>query len=195
MKDITNIRQNKHKVHPLIINRWSPRSMSGEEITEQELMTLLDAAHWAPSSYNNQPWRFLYAKRNTPHFKTFLDLMIEFNQSWCINAAVLFVVISGKNFEHNNKPAHTHSYDTGAAWENLALQATAMGLVAHGMEGFDYDKAKKVLKIPDTYQVEAMAAVGKHAPKEKLPPELQKREEPSQRKQISEIAFEGSFRG
>lgn len=186
-------RKTDHQVHPLILNRWSPRAMTGEEISHEELMTLFDAAHWAPSSYNNQPWRFLYATRNSSHFKTFLDFLMEGNRIWCKNAAVLLVIISHKTFEHNSKPSRTHTYDTGSAWQNLALQGSSMNLVVHGMEGFDYEKAKKDLKVPDDFQVEAMAAIGKPAPKEALSPDLQKREAPSLRKPVSEIAMEGGF--
>ena len=168
--------------------------MTGEEMSDKELMELFEAARWAPSSYNNQPWRFLYAKRNTPSWPLFFNLMVEFNQGWTKNAAVLLVVISGKNFEKNNKPARTHSYDTGAAWMALALEGSWRGYVVHGMEGFDYEKARKDLNIPDDYEVEAMAAIGKRAPIDKLPQELQAREAPSTRKSLTEIAIEGKFK-
>lgn len=171
-------RKTEYPIHPLIQNRWSPRSMTGEEMTDEELMPLFEAARWAPSSFNSQLWKFLYAKRNTPNWDLFYNLLVEFNQFWTKNAAVLVLVISRKNFELNNKPSHTHSYDTGAAWENLALEGTARGYVVHGMEGFDYEKARKVLEIPDEYQIEAMAAIGKRAPKDKLPEEMQKKEVP-----------------
>lgn len=194
-EDIKQHRKTNYEIHPLILNRWSPRAMSGEEITNEELMQLFEAARWAPSSYNGQHWRFIYAKRNTEHWDTLFHLMGEFNQSWTKNAAVLVVVISRKTFEFNNKPAVTHSFDTGAAWENLALQATSMGLVAHGMEGFDYAKAKQVLGVPDDYQVEAMIAIGKRGKKEDLPKELQEKEMPSNRKPLHEILMEGKFRG
>lgn len=184
----------KYAVLDLIINRWSPRAMSGESITDDELMSLFEAAHWAPSSYNGQPWRFIYAKRDTPAWDVLYDLMVQYNKDWTKNAAVLMVIVSRNTFFYNNKPSRTHSFDTGAAWENLALQGTSQGLVVHGMEGFDYKKAKEVLRIPDGYTVEAMCAVGRHGPKEDLPPEMQKDEKPSDRKPISEIAFEGIFK-
>src|SRR5262249_45127214 len=147
-----------------------------------------------PSSYNNQPWRFLYAKKNTPSWPLFFNLMVEFNQGWAKNASALLVVISAKNFESNNKPSRTHSYDTGAAWMALALEGSWRGYVVHGMEGFDYEKARKDLNIPDDFEVEAMAAIGKRAPVSQLSPELQKREAPSTRKPASEIAIEGKFK-
>ncbi len=193
--EIQKTRNSTHKINDFILNRWSPRSFTGEEISDEELMSLFEAARWAPSSYNNQPWRFIYAKRNTEHWDRLFNLMVEFNQKWVKNAAVLVVVISRKNFEHNEKPAITHQLDTGAAWENLALEATSRGLVTHGMQGFDYEKAKKELEILDGYDVLAMIAIGKKAPKENLPPELQEREFPSDRKPLSEILMEGKFTG
>lgn len=193
-KEIKEYRKPNYPIQPIFLNRWSPRSMTGEEMSDEELMPLFEAARWAPSSYNNQPWRFIYAKRNTPEWKTLFDLLVEANQNWTKNAAVLIVVISHNTFEHNNKPAKTHSFDTGSAWMNLALEASSRGYVAHGMEGFDFEKARKNLSVPQNYNVEAMVAIGKRAPKEKLPPELQKREMPSERKPLSEIIMKGKFR-
>jgi nitroreductase len=191
--NIKGYRKQEHETDPVFINRWSPRAMSGEDIKKQELMRLFEAARWAPSSYNNQPWRFLYAVRDTEHWATFFDLLVKANQVWAINAAVLIVVISKRTFDHNGKPSRTHSYDAGAAWQNLSLQGSLMGLVIHGMQGFNYDKAKKVLNISDEFQVEAMIAVGKPGNKDELPEDLQKREFPSDRKKLSEIAIEGGF--
>ena len=185
----------QYPVNPLFLNRWSPRAMSGQPITDEEFLTLMEAARWAPSSYNNQPWRFIYAKRDTPSWPTLFGLMGEFNQGWAKNAAVLLVVISKKTFDHNGQPSRTHSFDTGAAWENLALQASLMGLVAHGMEGFDYDRTKGELHIPEEYQVEAMVALGRPGNKEQLVAALQERETPSERKPISSFLLEGSFTG
>jgi len=167
--------------------------MTGEPIDDETLFSLLEAARWAPSSYNAQPWRFIYAKRDTESFAHFADLLIEFNRNWTAKASLLGVIVARKTFEHNNKPAHTYAFDAGAAWENLALEACSRGLVAHGMEGFDYEKAKKSLHIPDEYVVLAMFAVGKKAAKETLSAELQQKETPSSRKKIGEFAFEGKF--
>ena len=119
------------------------------------LSSLFEAARWAHSSYNNQPWRFIYAKRNTKYWNNLFNLLAEPNKIWAKNAALLVVVISSKNFEYNGKFSITHQYDAGAAWENLALEATSRGLVAHGMQGFDYKKAREDLKIPDDFDVMA----------------------------------------
>jgi nitroreductase len=193
-KEVEKVRRNDYSIKPLILDRWSPRSMTGEEMTEKELFALFEAARWAPSSYNNQPWRFLYARKNTPAWPLFFDLLIDFNKGWVKNASAIVLVMSAKNFEHNNKPCRTHSFDTGAAWMAMALEGAGRGWVLHAMEGFDYDKARKVLEIPDDYQVEALIAVGKRAPVDKLPEELQKRESPSNRKSLESIVTEGKFR-
>jgi len=191
--EIKASRKPNFPIHDLLLNRWSPRSMTGEELSDEELMPLFEAARWAPSSYNNQPWRFIYAKRNTPQWDKLYDLMVDFNKQWTKNAAALAVSISHNVFDHNGKPAPTHSYDTGAAWMSIALEGSSRGLVVHGMQGFDYEKARKSLSIPDDYTVEAMMAIGKRAPKEKLLEEIQKKEFPSDRRPLSEIVMNGSF--
>lgn len=167
--------------------------MSGELISDAELMRLFEAAKWAPSSYNNQPWRFLYAKRGTPQWENFFGLLVEFNQFWCKNASALIVVCSLKNFSYNGKPSRTHDFDAGAAWMSLALQGSMDGLVVHGMEGFDYDKARTALKIPEDTDIECMVAVGKSGKKEDLPPMLQEKEVLSDRKKLSDTICEGPW--
>jgi nitroreductase len=168
--------------------------MSGGEISREVLFSLFEAARWAPSSNNNQPWRFIYACRNTDSWPIFFDLLTEQNKIWAKNAAVLIVVVSKNTFDYNEKPARTHSYDSGAAWENFALQGSLKALVVHGMQGFDYDRARKALNIPDVFQVEAMIAVGKPGKKDELPEALKEREQPSPRKDLAEIVMEGTFR-
>jgi nitroreductase len=153
---------------------------------------LFEAARWAPSEYNLQPWHFVYAKRGTKSFEAFLDLLVDFNKMWADKAGALVVVVSRHTFDDGQK-SRTHAFDTGAAWQNLALQASMNGLVAHGMGGFDYDKAKKALNIPDDYQVQAMIAIGKPGKKEDLPTRMQEVEKPSTRKKVEEFAFEGTF--
>ena len=190
----SHIRKANYAIEPLLLDRWSPRAMSGEEISQEELMRLFEAARRALSSFNTQQWRALYARRATEHWQTFFDLLVEANKTWAKNAAVLVVFISRKNFDYNDEPSVTHSYDCGAAWENFALQGFHQGLVVHGMEGFDYERARKDLRIPDEFQVEAMAAVGWPGPKELLPEKLQTRENPNDRRKLLESVFEGAFK-
>ncbi len=190
-----NKRKSKYEIGQMILDRHSPRAMSGEELREDEFMPLFEAARWAPSSYNNQHWRFVYAKKGTKYWDDFFNLLIPFNQEWCKNAALLVIIISKKTLDMNGKPARTHSFDAGAAWENLALEGSRRGLVVHGMEGFDYEKAKNLLGLSDEYQVEAMAAVGKPGKTENLPDQYKKAEgELSDRKPLSEIVFEGRMK-
>ncbi len=190
----SKVRHADFPIEPMLIDRWSPRAMSGEGISREELMRLFEAARWAPSSFNAQQWRALYADRETEHWQTFFDLLGEGNKVWAKNAAVLVVFISRTTFEHNGKPSITHSYDAGAAWENFALQGFQQNLVVHGMQGFDYERAREVLRIPQEFQVQAMAAVGRPASKEILPEKLQERENPNDRRKVSESVFEGPFK-
>jgi len=183
-----------YNVNHIFIDRWSPRAMSGQPISKEQLMTLFEAARWAPSSYNGQPWRFIYALRDTTHWNKLFNLMVPFNQDWTKNASALVLIISKKTFDYNNKQARTHSFDTGAAWMSLALQGSMMGLVVHGMEGFDYDKARTEYNIPADYDIEAMFAVGMPGRVEDLSPELAKREEISDRRPQSDFTFEGEFK-
>jgi nitroreductase len=179
------------------LNRWSPRAFTAEEISEETVYTFLEAARWAPSSANSQPWRFVYARRGTVHWDTLLGLLNETNRSWAKNASVLFVLISKDTFagpDGQEKPAICHTFDTGSAWAYLALQATLSGWHAHGMAGFDRQKAVVDLGIPAGYTVEAAIAIGKIGDKAILPEALQAREVPSPRKPVSAFAFEGQFK-
>lgn len=185
-EEIKKYRKPAYPISSLIYHRWSPRSMTGESITDEELMSLFEAARWAPSSMNAQPWRFIYAKREGKDWDNLLGLLGERNQDWVKDAAVLLVIVS-------NNEDRTHSFVTGSAWENLALEATARGLVTHGMGGFDFDRAKVELGVPDTYTVEAMVAIGKRGKIEALHPKLQEREFPSDRKSVEEIIMKGKF--
>lgn len=187
-------RRADHAIDQLFLDRWSPRAMSGEAIPEEELMILFEAVRWAPSSYNNQPWRILYARRESEHWPLFFDLLVEGNKVWAQNAAALLLFISKTTFDYNGKPSITHSFDTGAAWENLALQGSLKGYVVHGMQGFDYERARTALSIPEGFRVEAMAAVGKPGAAEALPEALRQREAPSDRRQLAQTICEGPFR-
>ncbi len=192
-EEMEHYRKPDYAIAPMILNRWSPRAMSGEALEEETLMSLFEAARWAPSCFNDQPWRFLYARREGAHWEDFFGLLVEANQAWARQAAVLVVAVSHKVFEYNAKPSPTHTFDTGAAWQNLALQGAHLGLVVHGMAGFDYARAPEVLGLPEDYAVEAMIAIGKPGDKAKLPEALQNKEFPSARKAIPEFAWEGGF--
>jgi nitroreductase len=180
-----------YPIDPLFVDRWSPRAMSGEPISTDELFLLFEAARWAPSSGNLQPWRMLYAHRDTSDWPTFFGLLNEGNRTWCRNAAVLVVVASQQTNSRTGAPLKTHSYDTGAAWQNIALQGSQIGLVVHGMAGFNYDKAREDLHIPETWRVEAMIAIGRPGRIEDLSEPLQARETPSQRHPVASFVYQG----
>jgi nitroreductase len=183
-----------HEIDPQFLKRWSPRAMNGKPIEQEDLMRLFEAARWAPSSRNEQPWRFLYARQGTPDFPRFLNLLAEGNRPWCEKAGALIVVLSKKDLS-DGKPAPTHSFDAGSSWMSLALQASFMGIVAHGMAGFDRDRTVVDLKVPSNYQPEAMLAVGYPGTLEDLPERYRAREVISGRRPITESVFEGNFPG
>lgn len=191
--EIAAARKPEHPADGLFVNRWSPRAMSGEPISERELATLLEAARWAPSCFNGQPWRVVYARRASEHWDRLFGLLVPGNQAWCVHAGALLVFISRTAFEHNGKPNPTHAFDTGAAWMSLALQGEMMGLVVHGMGGFDRARAPAELGVPAGHEVQAMAAVGRPGRREDLPEPLRSREAPSDRKHVAEFASEGRF--
>ena len=192
-----NSRTADYPIDPLFLERWSPRAFTGEPISERELLTLLEAARWAPSSYNSQPWRFLYARRDTEPWPRFLGLLAEFNQAWAKNAAALLILVSKTTMlprgADKEVPSPTHSLDAGAAWANLALQAARSGWAAHGMAGFDVPRTVAELGVPADYRVEAAIAIGRPGDKSRLPEALRAREQPSDRLPLSQLVMDGRF--
>jgi nitroreductase len=190
-------RHAEHPIDPLFLERWSPRAFADDTITEAELLTVFEAARWAPSAYNAQPWRFLYARRDTAPWQTFLGLLVPFNQTWAKRAAALIILVSDPVFlpPGAEQPVNlrSHSLDAGAAWANLALQATRAGWRAHGMGGFDAERAVAELNVPAGHTVELAIAIGRPGERSSLPEAIQAREFPSGRKPVAEFAFEGGF--
>lgn len=182
-----NGRSSHYPIDNMFLERWSPRAMSGAEISDHDLMTLFEAARWAPSSYNRQPWCFVYAKKNTPEWNILFNLLADINKAWAKNASAL-VVISA-----DNTKGRTYAYDTGTAWGYLALQGSLMDLVVHGMCGFDVDDMKKAVGLPEQFEVIAMCAVGYPGDKNELPARMQEMEKPSGRKTLKEFVFKGTY--
>lgn len=193
----SNSRESQYPIDKLFLDRWSPRAFSNETMPESDLLAILEAGHWAPSSFNHQPWRFVYALRGSEQWDKFMSVLIEFNQGWVKSAAALLFVVSrthsGELGSAEQKPIYSHSFDAGAAWGMLALQAHLSGYQAHGMTGMDFAKAPEVLGIPDGYRVECAVAIGKIGDKAQLPEGLREREVPSPRKPLSDVAFNGKF--
>ena len=193
-----NDRTADHPIDPMFLQRWSPRAFASETLAEADLLTMLEAARWAPSSYNSQPWRFVYARRDTPHWNRFLDLLVPFNRSWAEHASALVILVSNSVMRppgsDKDVPSHTHSLDAGTASGYFALQANKMGWYVHGMVGFDRERAFTELNVPVGYRVEAAYAVGRLGDPATLPDALREREHPNSRTSLAELAFEGSFR-
>ena len=194
-----NDRVADYPIDPMFLERWSPRAFNCETINTADLLTMLEAARWAASSFNSQPWRFVYARRDTHHWAGFLDLLVPHNQRWARDAAALVMVLShhtGMNPRTGGEiPLPTHSFDAGIASGFFALQASRMGWFVHGMAGFDHAGARDVLRVPSDYTLEAAFAVGRRSSPSKLPESLQAREHPSGRLPLKEIVFEGRFEG
>lgn len=174
------------EILPLFVERWSPRSFTDEALAPGDLERMLEAARWAPSANNAQPWRFLYALRGDAHWAAFAALPNERNQVWCTRAAALLVVLA-------DTASRSHAFDAGCAWGQLALQAHAMGWATHAMGGFDAKRAREVLYVPDSFAVLSMVAIGRRGVLQALPPELQERERPSGRQPLATRAFHGGF--
>ena len=178
-------------VHELIRARWSPRSFSSREVSNKDLKTILDAARWAASSYNEQPWRFLVARKSDgAAYQKLLNLLVPANQAWAKTAPVLMIIAAKKTFSHDGSPNRYAIHDSGAALAHIMLQATALGLHSHGMAGFDADRARKELNIPDDYDLGAAVALGYLASPDQLPERYREGETSKrQRKPLNELVF------
>lgn len=190
-------RNTEYAIDPIFTDRWSPRAFTGEAIDETTLFTLFEAARWAPSANNSQPWRFIYTLKDSANWPIFFGLLNENNQRWAVNASALVVLVSKtthvRNGDTEPSPLRNHSFDSGAAWANLALQALHSGWRTHAIGGFNRDKARDALSVPQGYSVEVAIAIGRQAEHTSLPPDLQDREQPNQRKPVGKFVAEGRF--
>jgi nitroreductase len=182
----------QHPVDAMFPARWSPRAFSGEPVHRDALHSLFEAARWAPSANNAQPWRFVYGVRGTPAFDALFDLLVPFNQSWAHRAGALLLV-AAKTVDDKGRPVGAPLFDTGAAWMSLALQARTMGLFTHAMGGFDKTRAPEVVKLPEHHEVICMVAVGTYGDPAELDEKYREREAPSDRKPVESFVVEGKF--
>lgn len=182
-------------VHDVIRARWSPRAFSDREVSDADLNTIFEAGRWAASSYNEQPWRFLVARKSDgAAYEKILNLLVPFNQAWAKSAPVLFIMAAKRHFSHSGAENLYAIHDAGQALANVFLQATALGLHAHGMAGFDRDRARTELGIPDDYDLGAAVALGYLGSPDQLN-EQQRQQELAKRtrKPLSEIIFGAEF--
>lgn len=181
----------------MFINRWSPRSLTNEAVPHNVLMTILEAGRWAPSAYNAQPWRFIYALRGGQGWDGIFGAINEGNQSWVHRAGALVAIASAKQALFPGKteltPNAWHSFDTGAAWISMAFQAMQMGLTAHALAGFEPDQIRAATALPEDYAIDAVIVIGKQGDKSKLPEVFQQREAPNDRRPLTASAMEGKF--
>jgi len=182
-------------VHQLIIDRWSPRAFSEKPVLPDVLRSLFEAARWAPSSNNEQPWAYIVATRDDhENFAKMLSVLVEFNASWAKSAPMLALAVAELNFAKNNSPNRNAQYDTGAATALLSVEATARGLAVHQMAGFDPAKARGVFAIPAGWEAIAAIAIGYPGDPNSLPQPLKDRElAPRTRKPLSEFVMAGHW--
>lgn len=181
-------------IHPLIKNRWSPRSFDSRPVETEKLQRIFEAARWAPSAFNEQPWRFAVGIKGDNTWKKIFESLAEWNQQWAVNAPVLIMAIGQKSYIKTGKANEVFKYDTGQSVAYLTLQAYEEGLVMHQMGGFSKEKAVELLTIPEGFEPLTVSAIGYQAPPEKLPEEFEKLEH-GQRSRISlkELVFADSF--
>lgn len=179
------------------VQRWSPRSFTGKPISAPELMSLFEAARWAPSTSNTQPWRFVYGLAGSPGFNAIFETLAPFNQGWARAASALIAILSAQKSvapgTTEAKPSPHHAFDTGAAWMSLALQAESMGWRTHAMGGFNAEALRAQLGVPEGFAVHCVVAVGEQGPRENLPAALQEREAPNGRQALEAMVAEGRF--
>lgn len=182
-------------VDPLFIDRWSPRSFSADEIGDDVLAQIFEAARWAPSASNSQPWRFVVVKRASSRWAEAVALLNEQNRHWAQGAAALIFIASTTviNGPNGARKSRSHSFDAGAAWAHLALQAHLLGWATHAIGGFDRESAPGAFGAHADLNFEAAVAIGRRGPAEALPDHLRAREQPNQRRAVREFVFFDRF--
>ena len=185
----------EHPIHELLSTRWSPRAYAVDRHVPPALLAqLFEAARWAPSSSNEQPWSFIVGTKGTETWSKIFDTLVPFNQTWARNAPVLVLGLARRVFQRNGSPNRHAMYDLGQAVSMLLVHATSLGLTTHQMAGFDPEKARGAFHVPDNYDVGAVIAIGYQAEHSVLPPELQEKEiAPRSRNKIETFVFAGDF--
>lgn len=169
-----------------IKDRWSPRAFSREEVKIEDIYAIIEAARYAPSCFNEQPWRFIIANEKVK-LEKMRNILTENNKIWASKAPVLIMVLSSRTFSHNDKENYWHMFDAGTAWGFMALEAKKRGLITHAMGGFSKKKAREEFNIQEDYSIIAVIALGKYGDIKDLPAELAEREKPGTRKNFEDV--------
>lgn len=193
MQNPTN---NKYPINNLIKQRWSPRAFSNKAVEKEKIQSILEAARWAPSAFNEQPWRFIVSQKGDDTYENILKTLIDWNIQWAGKANVLIVNIAKKTFSHNGKQNVTFKYDLGQAVGSMIIEVVNQGLYSHQMSGFDANKAAELLNIPDDFQAVSVTAIGYYGNINELPEDMAEIEiKPRERKELKEIIFNNKFGG
>jgi len=191
--EVKAVRTPEYPVDGLFLNRWSPRAFLNEPVEEATLRSVFEAARWAPSSMNEQPWRYVFARSAEDRARV-VECLMPMNQAWAKDAPVLLVAITKKTM-YSGQANPTAEFDTGTSWGHLSIAAVQHGLITHGMAGFFKEKIQAALSIPADFVPQAVIALGKRGDVSKLPEAYRPRERPSNRRPQTESFFEGTFTG
>jgi nitroreductase len=192
---MTKIINPDHPILDILRKRWSPRAFADQPVEPTKLQSLLEAARWAPSCFNEQPWSFIVATKDDPdQYQRLLSCLVEKNQSWARSAPVLMISVAAKNFAQTGKPNRHWFHDVGLAMSDLVAQATALDLFVHQMAGFSPDKARQTYNIPESHEAVAAIAIGYLGDPNSLPADLHERELKEQtRKPLNQFVFSGKW--
>lgn len=191
MQNPTN---NNHPLNELIKQRWSPRAFSAKSVEKEKIKSILEAARWAPSAFNEQPWRFIVGEKGGSTYDSILSTLVDWNILWAGNAPVLILNIAKKTFTQNAKPNVTFKYDLGQAVGLMITEAVDKGLYTHQMSGFDADKAAELFNIPDDFQAVSVTALGYYGNADELPKDMAEMEtKPRERKEFKDVVFGEKF--
>ncbi len=192
---MSNPAKNEHPIHDLLKHRWSPRAFVDKPVPRDAILSLLEAARWAASSYNEQPWRFILATKEDPkEYQRALECLVPQNQAWARLAPVLVLTVTKEQFTLNGSPNRVAEHDVALAMANLTVQATALGLCVHQMGGVDLDKVRATYGVPSGYKPVTAAAIGYEGPADLLPENLREAEVAERkRKPLKELVFTGAW--
>lgn len=185
---------NNYPINHLLEQRWSPRAFREKMVEKEKILSILEAARWAPSAMNEQPWRFIVGVKGDGTWDKIFDALVEWNQQWAGKAPVLILNLAKRTYTYKGRPNNTYAYDTGQAVAMMVTEAVNQGLFAHQMGGFSAEKAAELFDIPDDFQPISVTAIGHYGNVEELPIDMQKSEiEERKRRSLNDTVFSSKF--